>query len=365
MSNHAIVIDVENQKETLRRCFVIHPFSDYAEPIYTAVQAAAKNQELLIDDMETKPGRNFTDDILRRLRYATLVVGICPPMPDTKDHYNSNVMLELGAAYAMGKPTLLIHPDPDFLPADLRGDAVVQYDLGVGVNTSKIEVVMSNLLKRTDGRLIDDYYKKYGIDLATSSHRILLRPNFWDNLQIVLEFVDDAQECLENAPERLLKVIDEIEMVYVCGYDEYRDTYEKCILSWNKFYEHHFNKIRKLFKKYYENTHPEKTVEAACDRLIDIAEDEGEKAILKDVKNAYNNITGLMRNLMKNIKDLGSIDFEAHLDNANDQSDLGSEAQKLEGKIAALQTATRGIISLTHHMVRKLLTLTREEQAWH
>jgi hypothetical protein len=95
------------------RVFVIMPFADAFEPIYRRLIAPAfDGYEVLRADSRLDQ-QNILRNIVEGIAGADLVVADVTAT-------NANVMYELGAAHALGKPTIMITQDIGSLPFDIR-----------------------------------------------------------------------------------------------------------------------------------------------------------------------------------------------------------------------------------------------------
>ena len=343
-------------------CFVIRPFDNYPKLVLDAVKTAAGHHQLAIDDIEGVAQRNFFDNIQTRITRAVVVIAICPPLPGTKDHYNANVMLELGSAYALGKPILLIHPEPQLLPANLRGDAVVKYVEGVD-QCYEISSTLGRLLDRTKRRLIDNFdendenQKKRGIRLATTSHRILLRPNFWDHLRVILEYVDDAENKHEGAHELLNEIQQRIDVVnreFQAKSEKFSESRRECVSSWKKFEGDYCQNI----KDFYQNHIAQQAdVSLACSKLIEMAKGQYEKEVMEEVQRAYDYISTKITLLKEQL--MAVSDFVCLLDLYIRPSSYQQQSSLLPGKIKDLESCTTSVIDQCHVIVKNLLKLAR------
>src|SRR5438874_7748309 len=102
--------------------FVIMPFSHDFERVFTElIQPALSNYEVIRADSRLHQ-QNILRSIVEGIHAADLVIA---EVTDT----NANVMYELGAAHALGKPTVMMTQSIDRLPFDLRSYLVQVYAL--------------------------------------------------------------------------------------------------------------------------------------------------------------------------------------------------------------------------------------------
>jgi hypothetical protein len=109
--------------ENVPHVFVAMPFKDdYDDQYYLAIQPVIHEMGLLSERMDLQA---FTGDIkgrmLDRIRSARLVIALL-------DGGNPNVYLEVGYAWGVETPTILIAHDGEPLPFDVRGERVLLYD---------------------------------------------------------------------------------------------------------------------------------------------------------------------------------------------------------------------------------------------
>ncbi len=109
--------------ETTPHIFVAMPFkNDYDDQFYLAIQPCVKDIEMLCErmDLDTFTG-DIVDRMLDRIRTARLMVALL-------DGGNPNVYLEVGYAWGVKTPTVLIARKDEQLPFDIRGHRVLIYD---------------------------------------------------------------------------------------------------------------------------------------------------------------------------------------------------------------------------------------------
>jgi hypothetical protein len=103
--------------------FVAMPFKDrYDDQFYLAIQPCVKEAGFLCERMDLEA---FTGDIVdrmfARIRTSRLTVALL-------DGGNPNVYLEVGYAWGVETPTILIAHEGEPLPFDVRGHRVLIYD---------------------------------------------------------------------------------------------------------------------------------------------------------------------------------------------------------------------------------------------
>ncbi len=123
--------------------FVAMPFrDDYDDQYYLAIQPTIHDMGLLSERMDLDA---FTGDIkvrmLDRIRSARLLIALL-------DGGNPNVYLEVGYAWGVETPTILIAHRGETLPFDVRGERVLIYD--------KIYRLKQMLREDLDRLLVDD-----------------------------------------------------------------------------------------------------------------------------------------------------------------------------------------------------------------
>jgi hypothetical protein len=107
------------------KCFVIIPYADEFDAVYSQVQQAAQDampgEQIVCDHLrDVKSAGRITDDIVMSIREAAFCVS------DVTGN-NPNVMWETGYAMALGKPTILIGQDVARLPFDLKIHRIQPY----------------------------------------------------------------------------------------------------------------------------------------------------------------------------------------------------------------------------------------------
>ncbi|MBI5930778.1 MAG: hypothetical protein HY862_15820 [Chloroflexi bacterium] len=114
--------------DTTPHVFVAMPFSDdYDDQFYLAIRPAVQDSDHLcvrLDQNEATFTGDIVEQIKERIRTAKLVIALL-------DGTNPNVYLEVGYAWGVGTPTmLLIHKSQaeKDLPFDVRGQKYVIYD---------------------------------------------------------------------------------------------------------------------------------------------------------------------------------------------------------------------------------------------
>ena len=109
--------------DTTPHVFVAMPFAEeYDDQYYLAIQPAIHDCGLLSERMDLDA---FTGDIkarmLARIRSARLLIALL-------DGHNPNVYLEIGYAWGVDTPTVLLAHNGEPLPFDVRGERVLIYD---------------------------------------------------------------------------------------------------------------------------------------------------------------------------------------------------------------------------------------------
>ncbi|MBN1679393.1 MAG: hypothetical protein JW966_03825 [Anaerolineae bacterium] len=109
--------------ETTPHIFVAMPFrEDYDDQYYLAMQPVVHEMGFLSErmDLDTFTG-DIVDRMLARIRRARLVIALL-------DGANPNVYLEVGYAWGVETPTVLVAHEDEPLPFDVRGHRVLIYD---------------------------------------------------------------------------------------------------------------------------------------------------------------------------------------------------------------------------------------------
>lgn len=109
--------------ESTPHVFVAMPFKDtYDDQFYLAIMPAVRGMGLLCErmDLDTFTGE-ITDRMFRRIETAKLMIALL-------DGANPNVYLEVGYAWGVRSPTVLIAHKEEPLPFDVRGHRVLIYD---------------------------------------------------------------------------------------------------------------------------------------------------------------------------------------------------------------------------------------------
>jgi hypothetical protein len=122
--------DVEYQKpvadETTPHVFVAMPFADdFDDHYYLAIRPAVTNNNLLcvrLDQAESSFTGDIMDQVKRRILSAKLVIALL-------DNANPNVYLEVGYAWGVGTPTILILHAGQEAPFDVQGARIIYYRL--------------------------------------------------------------------------------------------------------------------------------------------------------------------------------------------------------------------------------------------
>lgn len=109
--------------ESTPHVFVAMPFKeDYDDQYYLAIQPAIHDLGFLSERMDLDA---FTGDIkarmLERIRTARLMIALL-------DGRNPNVYLEVGYAWGVATPVILVAHQAEALPFDVRGERILIYD---------------------------------------------------------------------------------------------------------------------------------------------------------------------------------------------------------------------------------------------
>jgi hypothetical protein len=109
------------------RGFAIMEFSEKFQALYTDVlQPVAKREGLALVRADEIPGPGFIiSDIVRSLWESSMVIAEISAT-------NANVFFEVGFAYALGKPMILLAEKGRTLPFDVSGMRVIFYDDSIG-----------------------------------------------------------------------------------------------------------------------------------------------------------------------------------------------------------------------------------------
>jgi hypothetical protein len=110
------------------KCFVIMPFSQEFNDVYSVIRSAAGSVEVpeavevkRLD--EIRAAGAISDDLIRELNDAMICIA------DVTGS-NPNVMWEVGYALALQKPTLILTQDIAALPFDIKNLRTIKYDRG-------------------------------------------------------------------------------------------------------------------------------------------------------------------------------------------------------------------------------------------
>ena len=102
--------------------FVIMPFDDELEPVYTQfIKPVLEDEGFDVeraDDIESQ--QNIIKDILDKIRSSDLIIA-------DLTYLNPNVFYELGLAHAFRKPVLLLTQSIDEVPFDLKSYRLLEY----------------------------------------------------------------------------------------------------------------------------------------------------------------------------------------------------------------------------------------------
>jgi len=107
--------------------FAVMEFSDKFQALYTDVlRPVSKSMGVNLMRADEIPGPGFIiSDIVRKLWESSIVVAEIT-------HTNPNVYFEVGYAYALGKPLILLAEKGHQLPFDVAGMRVIFYDDSIG-----------------------------------------------------------------------------------------------------------------------------------------------------------------------------------------------------------------------------------------
>lgn len=108
----------EIRNDTIRRCVLLAPPGTAADLLAKAL--ADRGVDCLRPEDLLQPGIAWSDEMTRHLASADFAVALVPATVPT------NVAFEVGLAYGMNKPALVIAAGSDMIPASLRGLSVVR-----------------------------------------------------------------------------------------------------------------------------------------------------------------------------------------------------------------------------------------------
>lgn len=110
--------------ESTPHVFVAMPFADeFDDQYYLAIRPAVTDQQILcvrLDQAESAFTGDIMEQVKERIRTAQLVIALL-------DGGNPNVYLEVGYAWGVGTPTLLILHEDETAPFDVQGARLLKY----------------------------------------------------------------------------------------------------------------------------------------------------------------------------------------------------------------------------------------------
>jgi hypothetical protein len=127
-------------------CMVLMPFAPNFNELYRRIKTTlqSKDWQAVRTDEEQLPGE-IVQDIHTGLRYCDCALVVLEGL-------NPNVMYELGLAHARTKPTILLAPQGQRLPFDIRNLRVIEYN-----STSlQIEEALAEALSRISKTLLPE-----------------------------------------------------------------------------------------------------------------------------------------------------------------------------------------------------------------
>jgi hypothetical protein len=125
-----------------KRLFASIPFnSDFLDHWELALQPAAHENDLLIERLDHE---TFLGDIVTEIRNR---ISKCVAMVAMLDGGNPNVFLEVGYAWGVGKPTILVLAETSEPPFDVRGQRIVRYGR-IGVLKSMLTAELRELASK-------------------------------------------------------------------------------------------------------------------------------------------------------------------------------------------------------------------------
>ncbi len=111
--------------ETTPHVFVAMPFADaFDDQYYLAIRPAITEHNILcirLDQAESAFTGDIMEQVKERIRTARLVVALL-------DGSNPNVYLEVGYAWGVGTPTVLILHENETIPFDVQGARLIKYN---------------------------------------------------------------------------------------------------------------------------------------------------------------------------------------------------------------------------------------------
>lgn len=139
------VLEKGPPEEDLPICFTIMPFHSPFKPMYwddiykPAIEKAgmqAQYGEIF------RPGV-FMEQVWELIQAAKVILAELTP-ENPKRGLNANVFYELGLAHSLGKPTVLIGQDIEYIPADIRHQRIIIYDTA---DTQWVETLRNKITK--------------------------------------------------------------------------------------------------------------------------------------------------------------------------------------------------------------------------
>lgn len=120
------VLSELDDRPPLARAFVAMPFAAEFDPLWMELRMICAEARVAVqrgDEVYTRD--DIWDDVAQGITRADFVIAVCA---QDRGQVNPNVMLEVGFARALSKPTLLLTDDVDALPFDLRMQRALVYD---------------------------------------------------------------------------------------------------------------------------------------------------------------------------------------------------------------------------------------------
>ena len=116
------IIEAANESETKRHIFVAMPFSDQmSDTFYYGIKKPINDNHFLCERSDQDI---FTGDILTRIKSK---IETCSAVVADLTLSNPNVYLEVGYAWGIGKPTILIIKEDENLKFDVQGQHCLKY----------------------------------------------------------------------------------------------------------------------------------------------------------------------------------------------------------------------------------------------
>jgi nucleoside 2-deoxyribosyltransferase len=150
----AIVAKAEGRPPRAR-AFVAMPFGPQLDGLWRAIEAICFECEVQAVRVDRAADHeNIWDEIRSELRKADIMVAVVSPIPDTAP--NPNVMLGIGYMRALGRRVVLVTPNAEALPFDLRTDRAVEctsVDTLDSTFHERLAEALRTLVHRVDRRL--------------------------------------------------------------------------------------------------------------------------------------------------------------------------------------------------------------------